>query len=1053
MKRESRKRRSTRHARRSLFIEPLEPRRVLAALSGFVFIDIDDDGVRDAGEVGVPGALVQLSGNVENGQVVEQSSLTQSDGSYSFTDLPGGTYELLQQQPAALFDGIDSTTVSGATVENDRFTNLVLQATQDSVENNFGERGLKPEYAGILWFFASTNQDEMLRESIALGEDRDGDSSHGDSIRNGGSDVPPDTNASPIAVEDSFTLIEDQALTVSGLGVLANDSDTDGDSLTARMVTDVDQGTLTLNEDGSFTYTPNPGFVGSDSFSYQADDGTRVSNPVTVTLSVTAAEDDTNLNIFSIDENSAAGSLVGQLTPEGETGDLLFALADSDLEDELRLVADDHLSGDTTAAVVLIEYLDLQCPFCQAVHPIVQQLEQDFAGDLLVVRRHLPLTNIHPNAFAAARLSEAAARQGSFDAMADLLFEEQKDWELLENPESVFESYASELGLDLIQLRTDLSDPTIDARINRDVDAAAALGTSITPTFYLNGQLVANPGGLEEFTPLIQAEVDANDDTFSLDRRSGEIFVADSSALDFETTPTFDLDVIVSNGSVSSLSATINLTNVNEVTPVASADNYVVDEGDVLTVTSVQGVLSNDIDAEGDSLTAILLSQPSRGTVVLDGDGAFTYTPNAGFTGSDSFTYDADDGEFSATATVTIVVSSVNDAPLSVDDQFDAREDQPLDVSAADGVLMNDSDPDGDSLLAQVVSQPVHGTLSFNIDGSFTYEPDLDYTGTDSFAYQADDGVELSDPAVVTITVFELNTFAVVEGAPSGTFVGQVDSEGEIGDPVVFEIRDADRPTPLELAPDDHLSGNLAGTVTLIEYLDFQCPACAAVHPIIAQLENDFADDLLVVRRHLPLIHTHDNAFTAAQAVEAAGRQGMFDEMADLLFANQADWESAADPLSHFESYASSLGLDVDQLRADINDPAIEERIVHDLDATNELAISSTPTFYLGSERLTTNPTTLSEFSTLIEAERDALQDALTINRRTGELFVANGQQLDFETLPTFQFTVNIHDGSSETVDATTLVLDAAEGEHVGTLHLAATDQLLSQETDWLAVS
>src|SRR5205823_3335131 len=142
-------------------------------------------------------------------------------------------------------------------------------------------------------------------------------------------------------------------------------------------------------------------------------------------------------------------------------------------------------------------------------------------------------------------------------------------------------------------------------------------------------------------------------------------------------------------------------------------------------------------DADGDSLTVALVSGPSHGALTLNGGGSFTYTPVAGYTGSDSFTYQASDGQLdSNVATVTLAVT--DDAPVANDDSYTASKNNPLTV-AAHGALPIDSDANGDALTAAVVSGPAHGTLTLNGDGSFTYTPAAGYTGSDSFTYQASD--------------------------------------------------------------------------------------------------------------------------------------------------------------------------------------------------------------------------------------------------------------------------------------------------------------------------
>src|SRR5690606_37627474 len=144
-----------------------------------------------------------------------------------------------------------------------------------------------------------------------------------------------------------------------------------------------------------------------------------------------------------------------------------------------------------------------------------------------------------------------------------------------------------------------------------------------------------------------------------------------------------------------------------------------------------------DSDPDGDALTAVLDSNVSNGTLTLNADGSFDYTPAAGYNGTDSFSYHANDGALdSAVVTVEIAVAVVNDVPVATLDAFVTDEDVPLNI-AAPGVLGNDSDPDGDALTAVLDSNVSNGTLTLNADGSFDYTPNADFNGSDSFSYHA----------------------------------------------------------------------------------------------------------------------------------------------------------------------------------------------------------------------------------------------------------------------------------------------------------------------------
>ena len=212
----------------------------------------------------------------------------------------------------------------------------------------------------------------------------------------------------------------------------------------------------------------------------------------------------------------------------------------------------------------------------------------------------------------------------------------------------------------------------------------------------------------------------------------------------------------VSAGAASSSVATVTIT-IDGVadTPAAVDDHFSTDEDTVLDVPAA-GVLANDIDADSDALTAILVAGPSHGTVALNGNGGFVYTPAADYKGADSFTYKARDGSAdSPVATVSLTVNSVNDVSFANADSYTTAEDVPL-VVAAPGVTGNDTDIDGDTLAASVVTPPVHGTLVLSSNGSFVYTPATEYSGPDSFTYRLNDGTADSNVATVTLTVTEV---------------------------------------------------------------------------------------------------------------------------------------------------------------------------------------------------------------------------------------------------------------------------------------------------------
>jgi protein-disulfide isomerase len=171
----------------------------------------------------------------------------------------------------------------------------------------------------------------------------------------------------------------------------------------------------------------------------------------------------------------------------------------------------------------------------------------------------------------------------------------------------------------------------------------------------------------------------------------------------------------------------------------------------------------------------------------------------------------------------------------------------------------------------------------------------------------------------------------------------------------------------LAVTEKDWVRGASDAPVTLVEYTDFQCPACGAYYPILEQLSKDLEGKMKLVVRHYPLIQIHKNALTGARATEAAGRQGKFWEMYNMLYPHQAEWSTADDPMkSILPAYASQIGLDVDMFRKDMADSSLDDKINHDRETGNAVKVNGTPSFYVNGEKIT-NPTSVEAFKTLIE--------------------------------------------------------------------------------------
>ena len=173
--------------------------------------------------------------------------------------------------------------------------------------------------------------------------------------------------------------------------------------------------------------------------------------------------------------------------------------------------------------------------------------------------------------------------------------------------------------------------------------------------------------------------------------------------------------------------------------------------------------------------------------------------------------------------------------------------------------------------------------------------------------------------------------------------------------------------TPISSA--DWTKGNPEAQLTLVEYSDFQCPSCATFYPLIEQLMEEYSDRVYFAYRHFPISNKHPLADDAAYAAEAAGKQGKFFEMHDLLFERQSAWSSSADPQALFESYANEIGLNVDQFKIDAASDDAVDAVRDDYFGGLRSQVEGTPTFYINDIALETYPRTYEAFKAIIDAK------------------------------------------------------------------------------------
>ncbi|MCA9193324.1 MAG: tandem-95 repeat protein [Planctomycetales bacterium] len=491
-------------------------------------------------------------------------------------------------------------------------------------------------------------------------------------------------NDAPVARNDEYFLSEDSPLEVDADGVLANDSDADGDPLEARLVDPPEHGALQLASDGSFSFIPESNFNGTDAFTYQAYDGSELSSLVVVQLNIAPTNDAPVAQADSYETSEDVPLIIG---PSGV------------------LVNDSDVDGDNITAQLISE----------PEHGSVT-LESDGSFAYTPDANFNGIDTFSYVASDGQAESTAVAVEINVLPINDAPVAANDKFTIAQRGQLVVEA-PGVLGND------------------SDVDGDAL--TAVLVEGPAHGQLELQPDGSFTYTP----------------------------ATDFYGTDAFTY--VAHDGTNSSDVSVVELEVVAQNSAPIAMDDFFETRVNVTLDIPAPGVAFNDSDPDGDALTVALTETPQHGTVELTADGSFVYVPETDYVGQDQFSYSVSDGELSASAVVSINVRGENQVPLAVNDAYQALAGQTLAVDVTQGLLANDSDPDGDPLQTVLFRGPKHGELQLQMDGSFLYTPDIEYAGLDSFIYRVSDGQLESSLAAVSLMVSPNESQAAITQAPT----------------------------------------------------------------------------------------------------------------------------------------------------------------------------------------------------------------------------------------------------------------------------------------------
>ncbi|WP_372490092.1 Ig-like domain-containing protein [Chitinophaga sedimenti] len=623
-------------------------------------------------------------------------------------------------------------------------------------------------------------------------------------------------NDAPVAGDDTYTIAEDGTLTVAAPGVLTNDSDVDGNPLTVSVLANPAHGTLTLNSNGSFVYTPAANYNGPDAYSYRVCDNAGACDTGLVSFTVTAVNDRpvATADAYTITEDSsltvaAPGVMFNDRDVDGDalTASLVSAPPNGTLtlnaNGGFTFVPAPNFNGATSFRYRVCDPAGL-CDTTTATITVTPVNDAPVAANDTYTLSEDVLLNIA----APGLLANDTDADG--DVLNASLGTAPKHGTLTVNSNGsfVYTPAANYNGLDSFTYRAcDGSGACATATVRLTVNAVNDAPDAVNDAYAVSEDAtltIAASGVLFNDT-----DIDSDPLTASVVRlpSHGTLTLNADGSFVYTPAPNYNgPDTFVyracDNGTPSLCDTALAIITVTPEAdaPVAGDDNYTTAEDTPLNIAT-PGLLANDTDADqGQTLSASIAVPPTHGTLTINANGSFLYTPAANYNGIDRFVYRVcDNGAPSLcdTATVTINITAVNDAPVVANDNYSVDEDVVLTVPAA-GVLLNDAEADGETMTASLLVQAAHGTVVMNANGGFTYTPNPDFNGLDSFTYRACDPSGACTPGVVRIVVNATNdiplavndTYTLTEDTPLNVGVPGVlsnDTDPD-GDPLTVSL-------------------------------------------------------------------------------------------------------------------------------------------------------------------------------------------------------------------------------------------------------------------------
>jgi protein-disulfide isomerase len=602
------------------------------------------------------------------------------------------------------------------------------------------------------------------------------------------------------------------------------------------------------------------------------------------------------------------GFLAGRALRDGGDGDTSVKPAEFAIPggERKRVPLSGESKGPADALVTIVEFSDFQCPFCGRVNPTLSKLMKEYPGKIRVFFKHFPLA-FHQDAPLASQAALAAGAQGKFWEMHDKLFENQQS---LKRPD--LERYAQDLGLDMGRFKEALDKGTYKARVDADTALGAQVGVSGTPAFFLNGRSLVGAQSYEKFKEVVDEEI------------------ATAEKLLAKGTPRNKLyDTFLASATAAAPAAGTPPPGAPRPPP-ASNEVYKVVLGDSpskggpapkVTIVEFSEFQCPFCSRVGPTVAKILDTYKDDVQIV------FKHLPL-------SFHNNAENAALAAEAArqqgkFWELHDRMFANQMALDRPSLEKHAQELGLDLAKFKAAMDDPKVKERVEAdkkQAAQFGASGTPTFFVNGRKL----VGAQPFESFQAVIDQEIKKADEKLKA-GVPRANLYAALTKDGLDKVAAPPAQPGTPSPDAVYKVEVKGAPTK---GPKDAL-------ITIVKFSEFQCPFCARVEPTLKRVFDEYAGKVRVVWRDFPLPF-HQDAMPAAIVARVANEQGKFWEMHDKLFENQRKLDRAS-----LEQYAQELGLNLNKVKAALDQKKYETQIKADLEMGQKVGVRGTPAFFI----------------------------------------------------------------------------------------------------------